>query len=162
MSTPRTFRRTVARPGVALTLALSAATLAACSGGADPTYAQAPSTSADAPPSAGPSGGAGTADSSPEAPSAPVVQVTETEFTIELSGTELAAGTTTFAVTNEGQASHNLVIESADGKELAATEIAPPGGSGTVQVDLPPGEYVVYCAVGNHRGLGMERAVTVS
>lgn len=68
-------------------------------------------------------------------PSPSVVQATETEFAIEFSETELAAGTTTFAVTNEGEASPNLVVASADGKNLAATEIAPPGGSCTVRTD---------------------------
>lgn len=153
MFTASSFPRTVG----ALALAVVVASLSACSGDADPASGQAPSTSAEAPPSAG----SDTGNSSTEAPSRSAVQVTETEFTIELSETELAAGTTTFAVANEGEASHNLVVESADGKNLAETEIAPPGGSGTVKVDLSPGQYVVYCAVGNHRGLGMESDITV-
>lgn len=161
MSTPRTSRRTIARPWVALTLALSAATLAACSGGSGPTPA-APGTSAtDAPSSPSPNGGPSTTEAAPESPSSSVLQVTETEYTIQLSQRELAAGTYTFEVSNEGGATHTLVIEDASGTEVAASEVIPPGGSGTVEVDLQPGEYVVYCSVADHRGRGMELAVTV-
>jgi plastocyanin len=157
----RLSHRQVARPGVAFTLALSAAALVACSGGSDPSSAYGTSTSTDAPSSSSPSGGPSTADSSPEAPSSSVLQATETDFAIELSQRELSAGTYTIEVTNEGQATHDLVVEDAGGEDVAASEVIAPGGSDTVEVDLQPGEYVVYCSIGNHRGMGMEVAVTV-
>jgi plastocyanin len=78
-----------------------------------------------------------------------------------MAETELSAGTYTIEVTNEGQASHDLVVEGPDGEDVAATEILPPGASGTVEVTLEPGEYVFYCSVGPHRGMGMELPVTV-
>ena len=37
-----------------------------------------------------------------------------------------------------------------------------PGDSTTLTVDLEPGQYVFYCSVGNHRGMGMEVTVTVT
>ena len=165
MSANRLTHRRIAKPGFASVLALSAVALVACSGDAEPSSAanapssaEAPSSpSSDAPSSAGSSTGGG----SSEAPSASAVQAIETDFAIELSKTELAAGTTTFEVTNEGRSSHDLVVETADGTDIGATEIFPPGGSGTLEVELPPGEYVVYCSVGNHRGMGMELEVTV-
>lgn len=161
MAANRLPHRRIAKPGFASVLALSAAALVACAGGSEPSSAPGTSAATDAPSSAGSGAAPGTGGSSPEAPSSSAVQATETDFAIDLSETELAAGTTTFEVTNQGQASHDLVVESADGKDLAATEILPPGKSGTVEVDLPPGEYVVYCSVGNHRGIGMELEVTV-
>jgi uncharacterized cupredoxin-like copper-binding protein len=164
--TTRLSPRRIGRPGLASVLAVSASALVACSGGSEPSSAPSAPSSAEAPSSASSeapsSAGSGTGSSSAEAPSASVVQATETDFAIELSETELAAGTTTFEVTNEGQSSHDFVVESADGKDLAATEILPPGKSGTVEVDLPPGEYVVYCSVANHRSLGMELEITVT
>ncbi len=165
MSVNRLAHRRIAKPGFASVLALSAAALVACSGGSEPSSAPNAPSSAEAPSSASSeapsSAGSSTGGSSAEAPSSSAVQATETDFAIELSKTELAAGTTTFEVTNGGQATHDLVVESADGTDIGATEIFPPGGSGTLDVDLPPGEYVVYCSVGNHRGAGMELEVTV-
>jgi plastocyanin len=155
--TTRLSHRRIARPGAALTLSLSAAVLVACSGGSDPSSAPGTSAGTETPSSSSSS----TAESAPEAPSASVLQATETDFTIELSQRELTAGTYTIEVTNEGRATHDLVVEDAGGKDVAASEVIPPGASGTVDVDLQPGEYVVYCSIGNHRGMGMELAVTV-
>ncbi|WP_157936786.1 cupredoxin domain-containing protein [Geodermatophilus chilensis] len=161
MPTTRLSHRRIARPGAALTLSLSAAVLVACSGGADPSSAPGTSASTDAPSPSASAGAPGSTEASPEAPSSSVLQATETDFAIELSKTELAAGTHTIEVVNEGGATHDLVVENADGEDVAASEVIPPGGSGTVEVDLQPGEYVVYCSIANHRGMGMELAVTV-
>ncbi len=161
MPTTRLFHRRIARPGAALTLSLSAAVLVACSGGSDPSSAPGTSAGTDTPSSSSSNGGPSTADGSPEAPSSSVLQATETDFAIQLSQRELTAGTYTIEVTNEGRATHDLVVEDAGGKDVAASEVIPPGASGTVDVDLQPGEYVVYCSIGNHRGMGMELAVTV-
>ncbi|WP_204690087.1 cupredoxin domain-containing protein [Geodermatophilus bullaregiensis] len=62
---------------------------------------------------------------------------------------------------NDGRAGHDLVVEDAGGSEVAATEVLAPGGAGTLEVTLEPGEYAFSCSVGDHRGMGMELLVTV-
>jgi plastocyanin len=83
------------------------------------------------------------------------------DFAIELDEDSFAAGTYEFAVTNEGDASHDFVVER-DGEDVAATQVLQSGQSETLAVDLEPGTYVLYCSVGNHRGMGMEVTVEVA
>ncbi len=111
----------------------------------------APSTSAA--PSSAPGGGA---------PTATDLRAALVDFAVELPETDLSAGTYTFEVTNEGGASHDLVVEGPDGQDVGATEILAPGGSDSLEVTLEPGEYVFYCSVGTHRAMGMELVVTVT
>lgn len=113
------------------------------------------SSSSSAPTSSG-SPSSAPAEAATTAPTASLV-----DFDIELSATDLAAGEYEFEVTNDGGASHDLVIER-DGEDIAATEILSPGGSATLAVTLEPGEYVFYCSVGTHRSMGMEITVTVT
>lgn len=89
------------------------------------------------------------------------VEVGLTEFAINLSTMEVPAGPTTFAVTNVGSMEHNFEIEG-QGVEEAFDENLQPGQSDTLTVDLPPGEYTIYCPVGNHRARGMEVTLTVT
>jgi uncharacterized cupredoxin-like copper-binding protein len=164
--TTRLSPRRIGRPGLVSVLALSASALVACSGGSEPSSAPNPPSSAEAPSSASSeapsSAGSSAGGGSAEAPSASVVRATETDFAIDLSETELAAGTTTFEVSNDGGATHDLVVETVEGTDVGATKILSPGTSGTVEVTLEPGTYVVYCSVGNHRGMGMELEITVT
>ena len=85
----------------------------------------------------------------------------ETDFAIELAQTEVEAGTYSIEVVNEGGATHDLVVESPEGEDVAASETIAPGDSGMVEVTLEPGEYVFYCSIGTHRAMGMELVVTV-
>ena len=89
------------------------------------------------------------------------VTVTGVDFDYELDSTDLAAGDYEFEFVNDGDASHDLRVE-LDGEDVARTEIIPPGETTTLEVTLEPGEYVIYCSVGNHRGMGMEVPVTVT
>lgn len=89
------------------------------------------------------------------------IQAGLTEFAINMEATEVPAGPTTFAVTNAGSLTHNFAIEG-QGVEAMFEEDLQPGQSDTLTVDLPPGEYTVYCPVGNHRARGMEMSLTVT
>jgi glucose/arabinose dehydrogenase/uncharacterized cupredoxin-like copper-binding protein len=89
-----------------------------------------------------------------------VVQVSLVDGAIDMP-TELPAGPTTFAVTNNGTMAHNFEIEG-QGLEQVFEENLQPGESNTLQVDLPPGDYRVYCPVGNHAAQGMELTLTVT
>ena len=90
--------------------------------------------------------------------------------TIEISGTEFALepatvhierpGTYTFVFTNDGGATHALEIEG-HGIEEETEEIGA-GESAELTVELSePGEYELYCPVGNHKGQGMEGTLVV-
>jgi uncharacterized cupredoxin-like copper-binding protein len=88
------------------------------------------------------------------------VAVSLTEFAIDMP-TELPAGPTTFAITNNGTVEHNFEVEGQGIEEELEMNLAP-GESGTLELDLAPGTYEVYCPVGNHAEQGMEVELTVT
>ena len=163
-SSPSLRRGRPGRRAAALAFALGLGVLTGCSSDGDSSAEPAatsvtdeaqtlPTQTSDASP---------TESASAAAPTPVTLQATEVDFAIELPQTELAAGSYTIEVANEGDATHDLVIEDAGGNEVAASEVIAPGQSGTVEVSLQPGEYVFYCSIGNHREMGMEVAVTVT
>ena len=88
------------------------------------------------------------------------VEVVATEFAFDPADVSVdEAGETTFTVSNEGEFPHALEIEG-NGIEEETDELAP-GASGSVTVDLEPGEYELYCPVGDHRDRGMEGTLVV-
>jgi len=87
------------------------------------------------------------------------VDVKLTEFKIDMPNS-LPAGTTTFKVTNDGKVVHNVeIVGNGIDKKLDANLQA--GQSGTMQVDLKPGTYDVYCPVDSHKQNGMDLQLTV-
>ncbi|GIV80270.1 MAG: hypothetical protein KatS3mg050_4664 [Litorilinea sp.] len=88
------------------------------------------------------------------------VRVSLTEFTIEMPNT-VPAGPTLFEVTNEGSFAHNFKIEGQGIEEVFQTTLAP-GETRTMQIELPPGEYRVYCPVDGHARRGMDLQLSVS
>ena len=87
------------------------------------------------------------------------VQVSLSDFAIDMPA-ELAAGPTVFTITNDGEVPHNFEIEG-QGIEVELEENLQPGETGTLEVDLQPGTYEVYCPVGNHADRGMRLELTV-
>ena len=90
---------------------------------------------------------------------AQTVEVTLTEFAIEMPST-IPAGPVAFVVTNNGTVEHNFEVEG-EGIEEEFDENLQPGETQTLEVELEPGTYEVYCPVGNHEGQGMTTEVTV-
>jgi uncharacterized cupredoxin-like copper-binding protein len=86
--------------------------------------------------------------------------VTEVGFDIRLESADLPAGNYTITVKNEGDATHDLVVER-DGEDVARSDTIGPGDSASFTVALEAGKYVFFCSVGNHRAMGMETDVTV-
>jgi plastocyanin len=133
--------------------AVALAFVASCGGGDEPGNGPEPTT----PPA--------TATTSPgEAPgTAATITITGemTEFAFELSETSAAAGDITFSLTNSGEFPHAMTIEGGSLAAAESSEQARPGGSTEFTVSLEPGEYTVWCPVGNHRGQGMETTFTV-
>jgi plastocyanin len=167
--TAPTVRRLCRRPAAAL-MALSLASLVACGSDDDPDedVGSAATTTNSAPTSSAPE-----SSESPSSPSEPTSSPSESEagaqevtiaavdFDYELPTTEFQAGELTIELVNEGQASHNIVVER-DGEDVAGTDVIDPGETATLEVTLEPGEYIFYCGVGNHRAMGMEVMVTVT
>jgi plastocyanin len=138
-------RRVAAAGGLALALGL----LSACGGSSDAASSSSSVSSSAA-------GGSGSA-----AGQAQTLTVTEAGFDIRLESSDLPAGDYTITVKNEGDATHDLVVEQ-DGEDIAKSDTLGPGDSDTFTVTLQPGTYVFYCSIGNHRAMGMETDVTVS
>ena len=96
----------------------------------------------------------------PAKPAATKVPVSETEFKITMPKTTLAAGSYSFEVANDGKIDHDLVIQG-NGVDEKTPTIAP-GKSATLNVDLKPGTYDVYCSIPGHKQAGMDLKLTVS
>lgn len=90
---------------------------------------------------------------------ADTVEVTLVDFDIDMPTTR-RAGSTVFAVTNEGTGEHNFEIEG-QGIEQEFPQNLMAGETRTMQVDLQPGTYIVYCPVADHRSRGMEMELSV-
>ncbi|MBC7300077.1 MULTISPECIES: hypothetical protein [Nocardia] len=89
------------------------------------------------------------------------IEVSETEFAINVPNSRLTPGTYTFVVENSGSVSHDLVILG-PGVESQRTSRIESGGSSELTVNLEPGSYTLWCSVGNHRELGMSTEIAVS
>jgi plastocyanin len=68
------------------------------------------------------------------------------------------AGAISIRLTNESPLPHNVRIAT-DGKTLATTKTIQRATT-TLSAQVPPGEYVFYCAVPGHREGGMEGTLT--
>lgn len=107
---------------------------------------------------AGNAGNAGDAGTTPAA-GAQTVDVTLTEFAIEMPST-IPAGPVSFVVTNNGGIDHNFEIEGEGIEEEFAADLKA-GETQTLELNLQPGTYKVYCPVSNHEGQGMTTELTV-
>jgi uncharacterized cupredoxin-like copper-binding protein len=91
---------------------------------------------------------------------AEAVDLTATEYAFDPSNVSLdAAGKVTFTVSNKGEETHALEVEG-NGVEEETESIAP-GESGTLTVELEPGEYEFYCPIDGHKDKGMEGTLVV-
>ena len=91
-------------------------------------------------------------------PAATTVPVSESEFKIVLSSTQLKAGPITFEAKNDGRIPHDLAIKQTGDK----TKLIQPGGTAELKVTLKAGTYELYCSVPGHEAAGMKLNITVS
>jgi plastocyanin len=138
-----------------LVLALAAQALVACGGDSSTTAA---------------SGGEGAAIEAGEKPNgAPVLKFEadpdnapdSTGHLAFTSSEETAkAGKVTIELVNPTMLTHDVLIESANGKEVAKTGLIY-DGTYTMNIELEPGTYTYYCSIPGHREAGMEGTLTV-
>ncbi len=95
-----------------------------------------------------------------------IITFTLTEFSITPSSLTVPLGEpVTFIVTNAGGAQHNLELElPAQGirQRLFATNLMPGETGQATFTFTAPGQWVIYCPVGNHRALGMQGIISVA
>jgi hypothetical protein len=77
------------------------------------------------------------------------------EWKVELGSASVPAGTIAFNITNAGAIPHAFEVEG--GGVEKETAVVPPGGTTSLTLMLRPGQYEVYCPVGedSHKKLGM-------
>jgi len=89
------------------------------------------------------------------------VEVHLSEYSIEMPMT-LPAGPTTFNLHNDGVKKHRFKLEGPGmGEDSPATPVLS-HETATFQVTLQPGEYKVYCPLGNHSAKGMTMTLKVT
>lgn len=106
-----------------------------------------------------PEAGGGTTATDAGAGEGQAVEVSLVDFEIDMPES-IPAGHVTFSISNDGGTTHGFEVEG-NGIEEEVEEISA-GDSATLEVDLEPGTYEVYCPVDDHRGMGMELELEVT
>ena len=152
------------RAAVALALLLAAA---AC-------YRETPDVSQNSPPQASTAGGSAantppqstTSANPPEkdepasaaTPASPTQEVHLIEYAVHMPAT-LPAGRVAFNIENGGKETHAFEIEG-NGVHQKTTEVTR-GSTTSLEVELKPGTYTVWCPVKDHAKKGMKTTITV-
>jgi plastocyanin len=89
------------------------------------------------------------------------VQVVAKEFSFTLSRQAIHAGKAIIELRNAGEDAHDLRLRRIGGTHVWAWPVTQAGGVVDEQVTLPPGRYLLYCSVANHRALGMTATLVV-
>ena len=91
-------------------------------------------------------------------PASPTQEVHLIEYAIHMPDT-LPAGRTAFNVENGGKETHAFEIEG-NGIEQKTNELTR-GNTASLEVELKPGTYTIYCPVKDHAQKGMKKTLTV-
>ena len=91
-----------------------------------------------------------------------IVTVSLQEWRLEPAEITLAAGTYTFAGTNDGSFGHALALVGEDISAATADLAYSVGTTQSFTVDLAPGAYEIFCPVAGHKQAGMVATVTVT
>ncbi|MBW3549192.1 MAG: cupredoxin domain-containing protein [Actinobacteria bacterium] len=92
--------------------------------------------------------------------SAQEVDIRITDGALEPDRVEVTAGTIRFEIENEGDQTHELAVETTN--EVEESGAIDPGGSVTMTVNLPEGQYAMYDPLENFRERGLEGTVIVN
>jgi plastocyanin len=144
----------------AVVLALAVAlllTLSACGGDAAPAAAVPTTAPAAAAPTTAPAGDTAPADTA----QATEIKATLSEWALELSQKEVAAGKVTFVVTNNGRMPHNLSVTDSTGAKGTTRTFTASDGAQSLELTLAPGTYTVICALPGHADRGQKTVLVV-
>jgi uncharacterized cupredoxin-like copper-binding protein len=90
-------------------------------------------------------------------------KVTMTDYKFNPADLNVKAGKVSFLLVNSGGVSHDMVVMSADGKQMGRSELVQPGNSGDLTIaNLPAGSYTMICDQPGHANLGMKGTVTAT
>ena len=89
------------------------------------------------------------------------VQVVAREFSFALSRRTVNAGTAIIELANFGEDAHDLRLQRVGGTRVYAWPVAQSGAVEDETVRLLRGRYRLWCAVANHRALGMTAMLIV-
>ena len=91
------------------------------------------------------------------------VLVQAANFFYSLSQRSLDAGEETIELANRGEDAHNLNLqrEGAAGEPILAFPETPSFSNATLQFDLEPGTYKLWCSLPEHEGKGMHTTLVV-
>ncbi len=93
---------------------------------------------------------------------ATTMQATLREWAIDLSQSEVPAGTVTFTVNNTGTMGHNLTVLDGSGAIIGATPTFQPSDSPqTLEVTLQAGTYTLICSLPGHAQRGQRATLVV-
>jgi plastocyanin len=87
--------------------------------------------------------------------------VSEGEYYVSPSRSLVGSGNVQLYVNDYGQDAHNLTISDAGGQQVAQVDVASGDRDVLLTVDLPPGNYRLFCSLFNHDQLGMNHTLTV-
>jgi plastocyanin len=90
------------------------------------------------------------------------VLVRAQEFDLLLSRLRVDPGSAVIQYYNDGEDSHDLVVQRAGDPDAVAIPELPPGELGEIGLELRRrSRYVMWCSLPNHRELGMEATLRV-
>jgi len=89
------------------------------------------------------------------------IRLVAEEFRFTPKDVSIATGDVAFAVTNQGEIEHNLVVDDPGGRQVVQIAIIEPGETKSITVSLPAGTYAIYCALPGHREAGMVATLRV-
>lgn len=98
----------------------------------------------------------------PAAPTADAIEVSVADFMIDPSDLEVVGPTVTISVTNGGPTPHNLTVRDGGGAVVAGTDDLGVGDGETINAELEPGDYTIFCALAGHESLGMSGTLTIA
>lgn len=88
-------------------------------------------------------------------------QVSAKEYSLGLSRISLKAGPAIVELVNFGEDPHDLRLQRIGGAHIAGTPVVSPGDRYDLRVKLLPGRYRLWCAIADHRALGMRATLVV-
>jgi hypothetical protein len=97
-----------------------------------------------------------------QAPRPPArVQVVAQEFRYTLSREKVRAGRVIIELVNHGQDTHDLDIRRVGATRIFRFPSVQPGQVVDRELKLVPGRYLLWCAIANHREMGMHAQLRV-